>query len=135
MAAVVTEEEKSRARHHLGYPEVDAVSTFALGIPAAMQTNFMIEGAFNRISQSSAERFRLLLCRLDAVEEQVFCSADLTDVNKVDTIEINRKWIIEKAKIYKIAQQALGNLLAVPPNPFDMREWLQGGSINVGVSG
>ena len=135
MAAVITEDEKARARHHLGYGQVDAASTFALGVPAAMQTAFMIEGALNKISQSGAERFRMLLCRCDAIENQVFCGADLADVERIDTIEVNRKRLRELAQMYKIAQQALGNLLQVPPNPFDMREWMSMGGINVGVSG
>ena len=34
---------------------------------------------------------------------------------------------------YKVAQQALANLMGVPTNPWDQREWLQGGRINVSV--
>lgn len=135
MAAVITEDEKARARHHLGYGEVESASTFNLGIPAAMQTAFMIEGALNRILPSAAERFRKLLCQLDATEDRVFCGTDLAEVDRIDTVEVNRQRLKELAQTYKIAQQGLANLLQVVPNPFDMREWLKmgGGGINVAV--
>lgn len=127
MAVVITEEEKSRARHHLGYLEVESAQTFVLGVPAAVQTQFMIEGALNRMTPTGAARFRELLCQLDKVESQVFCGIDLADVNKLGEMDINRARLSELARYYKIAQQGLANLLGIPPNPFDMREWLQGG--------
>jgi hypothetical protein len=133
MAVTITEDEKSRARHHLGYLEVEAAQTFVLGVPAALQTTFMIEGALNRLTPTGAQRFRELLCRLDAVENQVFCGIDLADVEKLDSIDVNRKRLGELAQYYKIAQQGLANLLGVPANPWDAREWLMGGIVNVPV--
>lgn len=137
MAVVITEEEKSRARHHLGYLEVEAAQTFVLGVPAAVQTQFMIEGALNRMTDTGAQRFRELLCRLDQVEAQVFCGIDLADVDKLDQITVNRKRLQELAEYYLIAAEGLANLLGVPRNPFDMRSWLSraGGGINVPVAG
>lgn len=136
MAVVVAQEEKVRALHHLGYQNVDAVSTFALGVPAAMQTSFMIEGAFDKISSrpGAYQKFQQLLCRCDEIENRVFCGADLADIESIGDITVNRKRVRELADYYKIAQQEIGNLLGVPPNPWDMREWLQGG-INVSVMG
>lgn len=135
MAAVITAEEKVRARHHMGYQNVESISTFSLGVPAAMQTTFMIEGAMDRImaAPGAPDKFRDLLCKLDSIESRVFCGADLADVESMGEITVNRKRLRELANYYKIAQQALGNLLGVPPNPFDMREWLSGPSINVSV--
>ena len=133
MAVVVTEEEKVKARHHLGYVDVESVQSFNAGIPAAMQTTFMIEGALNRLLPAAYEKFQQLLCRLDAIEEEVFCGMDLASMDKLDTLEIRSDRLKELSKYYKIAQQGLANMLGVPPNPFDMREWLQGGSLNVSV--
>lgn len=137
MAVIVTEEDKNRARYHLGYHLVESQATFALGIPAAMQTTFMIEGAMNRIMATTGayERMRLLLDRMDQVEQEVFCGMDLASVDVLDTITVRKDRLRELAKLYKIAQQGLGNLLGVPPNPWDMRDWMQGASINVPVGG
>lgn len=134
MAAVITDYEKVRARHHLGFLNVEAAQTFELGIPAAVQTQFMIEGAMLRILNvpGAVDLFRTLLCRCDAVEEAVFCGLDLNDVTKLDTIEVDDRRLAKHARTYKIAQEGLANLLGIVPNPFDGRSWLQGG-INVAV--
>ncbi len=135
MAQPVTEEEKGRARHHMGYLEVEAAQTFVLGVPAGVQTQFMIEGALNRMTATGVARFRTLLCRLDGIEEKVFCGIDNADVDEVESIKMRRDRLAELARYYKIAQQALANLMGIVPNPFDQREWLMGGSLNVRVSG
>lgn len=137
MAAVITEEERVRARHHLGYLSVEAAQTFVLGIPAAVQTQFMIEGALNRILPQAVELFRQLLCRLDGIEAEVFCGVDLASVDKLDSIDIRSDRLETLAKYYLLAAEALSNLLGVPRNPWDMRTWLQGasGAINVSVIG
>lgn len=136
MAVVVTEDEKVRARHHLGYVDVEAVQSFNAGIPAAMQTTFMIEGALNRLLPAAYEKFQQFLCRLDAVEEEVFCGIDLASVDQLDTLKIRSDRLRELSRYYKIAQEGLANMLGVPPNPWDARSWLSTGSgINARVVG
>lgn len=137
MAAVITEEEKNRARHHMGYPEVEAVSTFALGVPAAMQTNFMIEGAMQRINASpgAVERFRQLLCRMDGVENELECGMDLASVDRIDTIEVRSDRVNELGKYYRYWQTSLANLLGIVPNPWDQRSFAHEPSVNVSVIG
>lgn len=136
MAAFISDDEKVRARHHLGYPNVESVATFVLGVPAAMQTTFMAEGAFNRVlnTPNAVDKFREMLARLDEIENFVLCGLDLADVDEVGEAKINRKRLPELARYYKIPQQGLANLLGIPPNPFDQRSWLSsGGNINVPV--
>lgn len=139
MPAVVTSEEKVRCRHHLGYQNVESIMTFQLGVPAAMQTTFMIEGALDRIMSTpgAVEKFRQLLAQCDRIEAQVFCGIDLADIEVLDTITVNRKRLRELAQYYLIAVGGLENLLGVVRNPWDKREWLQmaSGGINVSVSG
>lgn len=132
MAAVLTEQDKVRARHHLGYLNVEAAQTFTLGIPAAVQTQFMIEGALNRVLPQAIPKLLDLLEKLDCVECELFGGIDLASVNKISEVEVNPKRRRELAGYYKVAQQSLANLLGIVANPFDMREWLQGG-INVSV--
>lgn len=128
----VSEEEKARVRHHLGFLEVQSAYTFGLGIPLNTQPQFMIEGAFNNLLASAYPKFVQLLCRLDTIENQVFCGSELADIESIDTIKVNRMRLKELAQYYKIAQQSLANLLGCPPNPWDMREWLvmSGGGLN-----
>lgn len=135
MAVVVTRDEKARARHHLGYLGVESSSTFNLGVPAAMQTTFMIEGALDRLLPESYAKFKQLLCRLDEIECEVFSGIDLASINKMDTIEINRKRLQELANYYGLARDMLANILGVPANPWDFRQSWLGSSINVAVTG
>ena len=132
MAAIIPEEAKVRARHHTGYLGVEAAQTFNLGIPAAIQTQFMIEGALNRLLPQSLPKFMELLDRLDCIECEVFGGIDTATVEEVAEIKINRKRLKELRDYYLIAQQSLCNLLGIVANPFDQRVWLQGG-INVSV--
>lgn len=125
--STITEDEKVRGRHHMGYPNVDQVATFGLGIPAAFQTQFMIETGFNRVLPQAENKFRELLNTLDCIECEVMGGIDLASIDSVEDIKISEKRLPKLAQYYKIAQEALGNMLGVPPNPYDQREWLQGG--------
>ena len=132
-----TEDEKASARHHLGYLQVTAAQTFVLGVPAAVQTQFMIEGALVRVLPSGEKKFRALLCRLDEIECEVFGGIDLASVESVDEIKVSADRLKELAKYYVWAQTSLANLLGVPPNPWDMRPLVQAagaGGVNVGVN-
>lgn len=128
----LTNEEKAQIRHHLGYLNVQAASTFQLGVPAALQTTFMIEGAWAKILPEAENMVKVFLCRLNDVEKQVFGNLDLAEIESTGTIKVDPKRLAKLAQTYLIAQESMANLLGVPPNPFDMRSWLQGaGGMNV----
>lgn len=134
MAAVVPEEEKVRARRHLGYLGVEASSTFSLGIPAAIQTQFMVEGALNRLLPQSMPTFLMLLDRLDCIDCEFYGGVDTATVSKIAEVEIDDKRIQKIGKYYRNARSDLANLLGIVPNPFDQREIvMEGGGINVPV--
>lgn len=132
--AVFSEDEKVRMRHHCGFLNVADAYTFVQGVPAGVQTQFIIEGAMQRVRAEAAPKARELLCRLDSLERSYYCSADdFASVTKIDNIEINPKRRRELAGYYKTAQQSLCNLLGIVPNPWDQREILMSGGINVPV--
>jgi len=135
MAVQISDPDKARARHHMGYLGVEQAQTFVLGIPAAVQTQFMIEGAMVRLLAESLPRFYLLLERLDCLECEVFGGSDLADIESMGEIKVNRMRLKELSQYYLIAQQGLANLLGIVPNPFDQRIWLQGRKLNISVSG
>lgn len=132
---MLTEAERGRARHHLGYGEVQSASTFVLGIPAGVQTAFMIEGAFPRLLPQAEARFRKYLDRLDAIEQQIEDNTENLAVNKVCEIELRPDEFDQLVRRYKYWQRAIGNMLQVPPNPFDLRfsSFAGGGGINAPV--
>jgi hypothetical protein len=136
---VLTEGEKVRARHHMGYGGVQQAQTFVLGVPAGVQTAFMIEGALNRLMPQSEGFFRDLLARLDGIEAQILGDQENLAAKKVGTIEINTDEFKQLMSQYIHWQGALANMLQVPPNPFDQRPYCgagygsSGGGMNVPV--
>lgn len=135
MGLSLTDEEKIRVRRHLGYLNVTAASTFSLGIPAAMQTQFIIEGAMNRLLPEAYDEVRRLLVILDGVEQQIVEDQELLAVSKVDEIDIRPDEFKQLVKQYLWWQASLANMFGVPPNPFDQRfaSYSGAGGINVNV--
>lgn len=134
--SILTDEEKVRIRHAMGYLNVQEASTFVLGVPAAVQTQFMIEGAWDKVLPAASTILRRMLCRCEEVEAEVFGGLDLAQVTQVSEIQVNPKRLMELAKHYRLAQESIANLLGVPPNPYDMRSWLRtGGGMSVPVLG
>ncbi len=86
---MLTNEEKAKLRHHLGYLNVQAAATFQLGIPAAVQTQFMIEGAWDKVLPEAENLLKILLCRMDDVEAEVYGGIDLASVTATGNIQVN----------------------------------------------
>lgn len=121
---MISEEQRVRARHHLGYGGVQQASTFYLGVPAGVQTAFMIEGAWARILPSHEGRFEKLLQKLDKIEEQWEDDQEDYAAEKVGDITVNLNEFDMLLRQYKHWQGAIANMLQVPPNPFDQRPGL-----------
>lgn len=126
-----TEEEKVKIRHHLGFLNVTASSTFVLGTPAAVETQFIIEGAMNRVIPAAEGEVRRHLNILNVIEEQMIGDLELLAVKQVDEISINEKEQDNLKTQYDYWRQGLANLLGVYANPFDKRKL--GRSVNAKV--
>jgi hypothetical protein len=136
----LTEEDKVRARIHMGYVNVTEVATFVLGIPAALQTQYMIEEGFLKILPSAVTRFRQYLDRLDRLEAQIDENSENVEASAVGDIRLRPDAFKEVIMRYKFWQGSLGNMMGVIANPFDMRPFLGGGyggnsMVNVSMSG
>ena len=55
---VLTDEQRVSVKHHLGYPNANAYETFVLGVPASLESLFMIEGAMNSIAPQAEPRLQ-----------------------------------------------------------------------------
>lgn len=130
---MLTPDEKVRARHHMGYPQVQEARTFLLGYPVSVPTMTMIEGSLDKVAPAAEGQVRRMLTIMDALEEQMLADQELLAVVKVDEIEIRQDEFDQILKQYQHWQRGLGNLLGVPPNPYDQRFLGAGGGINVSV--
>lgn len=125
-----TEEEKVRIRHHLGYLNVAASATFVLGSPAAVETQFIIETAMNKVLPEAETMARNLIARCDFVENQMVENQELLAVEAVGEITVRKDEFSALQVRYNYWRNALANALGIYPNPFDKRF---AGGLNVTV--
>ena len=74
---------------NLGYLGVQEAYTFVFGVPAGVETQFAIEGAFRRLLPESMPIFRDLIAKLDATECQIFEFQESLIATKVGSIELS----------------------------------------------
>lgn len=129
--ASLTDAQKVLVRHHLGYLNVSAVQTFVLGTPASLETQFMIEGAMDKILPGAIPLLDRILTNLEIIEQQSVDDLELLAVNRVGDIEVSDKEHSRLLKQYDRWVGALCNLLGIQRNVFDKRG--QGSSLNARV--
>ncbi len=135
--SALTPEEKVRIRHHLGYLNVQEAYTFVLGTPAGVETQFLIEGAMDRLLPTAVPLVRELVSKCDATEAQRFESQENLVAAQVGSITLRgREEQRDLAHSYDHWRNALANALGTTPNPYDLRpdHGLAGG-LNVPVRG
>lgn len=120
-AAVLTEEDKSRIRMHMGYPDVRAAASFTVGFPATIETAFLIEKAMNEVRFGALPTLRRILDVLDSFDEIDVEDVEVHVASKVGEIEINNKEHQVIDSRYDKWLGRLENLLCVSRNPFDKR--------------
>ena len=118
---MLTDAEKVEVRRHAGYPNVQQASTFEIGVPAGIQTMYVVEGAMNRLLPEAEPMLRSYLAVLNGIEQQVLEDQENLAAEKVDTITVNLEEFEMLMQQYKWWQAQLCNLLSIEPNPFDMR--------------
>lgn len=131
----LSEQERVSIRAHCGYLNVSAGQTFALGVPAAVETQFIIEGAMNLVLEPALPLIRRILGYCDTIEAQKIDDLELLAVDRLDTIDINQGEQKGLDKQYDYWVNALCNALGVQRNPFDQRKFNAPGGINARVSG
>lgn len=123
--AVLTDEEKGRIRYHLGYGNVTAVSTIALGIPARTQPSFLVDGAMNLIPASQVQIIRRLVGILDGIEGKKLEGLERLAASQVGEITMNKDEQRMLDREYVTWAKRLADTLLVPLNPYSDR-WSSG---------
>lgn len=133
---MLTDQEKVDGRRHMGYLNVQESATFLLGVPAATQTQFLIEVALNKILPAAENTYRRFIDALNGIECQILENQPNLAAKKVGTIEINSDEFKLIMNQYRFWQGQLANMLGIPVNPFDQRPGFGesgGNGINVPV--
>src|SRR5258708_35315479 len=71
MTISLTESERARVRHHLGYLNIEPAAAITLGFPSAQQAMFLVESAMNRIIAAAVGIIQTNLSTLDSIEQQM----------------------------------------------------------------
>jgi hypothetical protein len=136
--AVLSAVQKVKIRHHLGYLNVAASATFALGVPAAVETMFIIESAMDKVLPEALPEVDRHLGILDGIEQQMLDDLELMAANQVGEISINQKEQAQLTQFYNRWVDSLANVLGSMRNPYDKRlpqNSGAGGGLNARVMG
>jgi hypothetical protein len=133
----VSEDTKNRVRILLGYGGVQMSATTFLGVPAGVETAFMVEGAFPRLLPSIELRLLAMLDKAEEIDRMIFESAESIEASEVGNIKLRDDAMEKYVQRYLWFQGQVANMLQIPANPFDMRfkGYGGGGGINVPVTG
>lgn len=131
--------EKERTRYHMGYLEVGPAAALTFGIPAPIQTAFLLESAMDRIMPAAEDRVRKLITILDCIECKEEGGLDFLVVTRVDDIEVRPDHIEKLEEQYAKWASKLADVLGAPLYPgsakfrslFGVGGTGQGGSIPV----
>lgn len=129
----LTPEEKVRIRDQLGFLNIANAETFALGMPAGVETQFMIEGAMDRVPEAALFLVREHLEVLISLDGQSREDHELMAVNAIGDISINQqeqKQIDDRRRYWR---GRLCDALGAFPNPFTQTNGTGGGIGNVRV--
>lgn len=119
--AVLTAEERAKIRHHMGFMNVAQTMAYVLGVPAAVEQSFLIEGAMNKILVEALPLVRQHINILDSIEQMMISNYDVLLVESLGEIKTDQRAMLKINNEYDRWRQSLGNLLGVVPNPFDKR--------------
>lgn len=122
--STLSEEEKVRIRDHLGFLNSSELSTFVLGLPAGVETQFMIERAMNLyIKESALPMVRQILCELDDLDKSRKAVRSTIGVEAIGGIRMRSPSdaFAELNKEFIRLIGRLANAFGVAPNPFDNR--------------
>lgn len=129
--------DRARVRHHLGYPNVEPVSSISLGFPSASQPLFLVEIAMDRLIPEGVGLILKYLAILDALEGQMVSSFCRDRAQQIDGVKLRNSneeptehELLERH--YHWWRKRLADDLGCPVNPFSALVYT-GGSINVPV--
>lgn len=128
-----TDQEKVKIRHHLGYLNVTNSATFALGIPQAVETQFIIENAMNLVPPAAEGEVRRHITILNSIEDLMVCGHEHLAVDSIGEIDIREDEQEALTKRYRYWARSMANLMGTYPNPFDKRFDSSGHRVNVPV--
>lgn len=141
MPVRLNEADRAKVRHHLGYTNVEPVSSIALGFPAASQPQFLVEIAMDRIIPEAVGLIQKYLAILDAIENQMveaLCRLKAQQLGELKIRNSNEEPVEQDLleREYVRWARRLADDFSVPLNPYSerFRSGTYGGGMNIPVA-
>lgn len=109
--------EKERIRYHMGYLQVAPAAAISFGIPAPIQTMFLVESAMERVLPAAEDRVRKLITILDGIECREEGALDYLVVKQVDSITLREDHVEKLEEQYAKWASKLADVLGAPLYP------------------
>lgn len=122
----LSDDEKARARYHLGYPALSTAASIQFGVPALTQTNFLVENALTRLLESSLARVRSILLTMDNVEQKLIDAQDRLAATQLEQLSLRADETERLEDEYRRWGYRLADICGCPVYPYSKR--YQGGS-------
>lgn len=121
-------DERSRIKHFLEYPDWSALAySIQLGFPASSQPMYLVEGAFDRITDTAVETVRKDLCELESIEKQLGDARKRLKAIELGNLKLNPNELPALRRELVWWALVLANDLGVGPNPFSAMQILGDG--------
>ena len=121
--------ERSRIKHFLEYPDWTSLAySVQLGFPASSQPMYLLEGAFDRVTNAALESVRKDLCQLESIEHQLGEARSRLSAEQLGNLKVNMNELPMLRRELVWWGLVLANDLGVGPNPFSAMEILGGSS-------
>lgn len=121
MPSLLTDEEKTKIRFHLGYPNVTRMTILMTEVPAPRQLGFLLEPAMDALLPDAVALVRQIVCQMDKLECQLFESADRMQASAVGNLKMRADEQDAVEKLYTRFGRRLADILGVPPYPLSVR--------------
>jgi hypothetical protein len=82
--------ERERVRYHMGYLSVQPAASIQFGLPAPIQTLFLVELAMTNLLEDGVDRVRQLLQTLDMIEARMRDGVKFLVAESIDNMKIRR---------------------------------------------
>lgn len=121
MPSLLTDEEKTKIRFHLGYPNVTRMTILMTEVPAPRQLGFLLEPAMDALLPDAVVLVRQIICQMDKLECQLFETAERMQASAVGNLKMRADEQDAVEKLYARFGRRLADILGVPPYPLSVR--------------
>lgn len=114
-----TAQEKARIKHFLAYPDWAALAqSIQLGFPSASQPAFLVDDAFNRMTEGAETSVRTDLCELESIEAQKREARSRLKATQIGNLYLNPKEMSLLDREITYWTLRLASDLGVTTNPY-----------------